>query len=284
VPVLIGVVLLFSCVFGVFALHGGNIKVILAALPAELTIIMGAGISAMIMGYDLSTLKGVLFGMKKIFSSPKWRKENYVDTILLVLTLLRTLRLKGPKAIEADIEDPDSSPFFDKYPDLLRDRRLIMMITDTVRLMVASSNALNAYAVEDLLDKSLAEQYKHASEPTHALSSLAGALPALGIVACVLGIVKTMASIDQPPAILGALIGSALIGTLLGVFLAYGVVEPLAKRLELRLKEEEQIYHVVKELIVATLHGHPQPLVIESARVVINGHSQPTFDEVFNVI
>ena len=118
---------MFLCVFGVFALHGGNMEVILAALPAELTIIMGAGISAMIMGYDLRTLKGVLFGMKKIFGNPKWRKENYVDTILLVLTLLRTLRLKGPKAIEADIEDPGSSPFFDKYPDLMKDRRLIMM-------------------------------------------------------------------------------------------------------------------------------------------------------------
>ena len=276
--------MLFSCVFGVFALHGGNMFVIFAALPAELTIILGAGISSMIIGYDLSTLKGVLFGMKKIFADAKWRKENYVDTILLVLTLLRTYRLKGPKAIENDIEDPGTSPFFNEYPDLMKDRRLIMMITDTVRLMVASSNALNPYAVEDLLDKSISEHYRYASQPTDALSSLAGALPALGIVACVLGIVNTMAFIDQPPAILGALIGSALIGTLLGVFLAYGVVEPLAKRLELRLKEEEQIYHVVKEIIVATLHGHPQPLVIESARVVINSHSQPTFDEVFNVI
>ena len=276
--------MLFSCVFGVFALHGGNMYVIFAALPAELTIILGAGISSMIIGYDLSTLKGVLFGMKKIFANAKWRKENYVDTILLVLTLLRTYRLKGPKAIENDIEDPGTSPFFNKYPDLMKDRRLIMMITDTVRLMVASSNALNPYAVEDLLDKSISEHYRYASQPTDALSSLAGALPALGIVACVLGIVNTMAFIDQPPAILGALIGSALIGTLLGVFLAYGVVEPLAKRLELRLKEEEQIYHVVKEIIVATLHGHPQPLVIESARVVINGHNQPTFDDVFNVI
>ena len=276
--------MLFSCVFGVFALHGGNMYVIFAALPAELTIILGAGISSMIIGYDLSTLKGVLFGMKKIFADAKWRKENYVDTILLVLTLLRTYRLKGPKAIENDIEDPGTSPFFNKYPDLMKDRRLIMMITDTVRLMVASSNALNPYAVEDLLDKSISEHYRYASQPTDALSSLAGALPALGIVACVLGIVNTMAFIDQPPAILGALIGSALIGTLLGVFLAYGVVEPLAKRLELRLKEEEQIYHVVKEIIVATLHGHPQPLVIESARVVINGHNQPTFDDVFTVI
>jgi chemotaxis protein MotA len=132
------------------------------------------------------------------------------------------------------------------------------------------------------MDTAIKEHVHHASHPAHALAALAGALPALGIVACVLGVVKTMGAIDQPPIILGGLIGSALVGTFLGVFMAYGIVEPMAQRLAAVVKEEAQIYHVVKQIIVASLHGHPQPLVIEAARVAISHHNQPSFGEVFD--
>ena len=218
---IIGLCLLFFCVFGVFVLHGGNMDIILEALPAELAIIMGAGVSSMIIANDWGTLKNVARGLVKILVGPKWKKEDFLNTILLVSNLLRTLKTKGPQSIEGDIENPSKSLLFAAYPSLLKDRRLVLMITDTLRLMVASSNTLNAYAVEDLLDLRIKESHKSAKHTIHALTSLAGALPALGIVACVLGIVKTMSSIDQPPAILGALIGSALVGTFLGVFLAY---------------------------------------------------------------
>jgi chemotaxis protein MotA len=132
------------------------------------------------------------------------------------------------------------------------------------------------------MDASIKEHTHHALHPAHALASMSGALPALGIVACVLGVVKTMGAIDQPPTVLGALIGSALVGTFIGVFLAYGLVEPFANRLTSVCKEEMQIYHVVKQIIVASLHGHPQPLVIEAARVTISSHNQPSFAEVFD--
>ena len=148
--------------------------------------------------------------------------------------------------------------------------------------MVISSGNLNAYAVEEVMDTAIKEHVHHANHPAHALAALAGALPALGIVACVLGVVKTMGAIDQPPIILGGLIGSALVGTFLGVFMAYGIVEPMAQRLTAVVKEEAQIYHVVKQIIVASLHGHPQPLVIEAARVAISHHNQPSFGEVFD--
>jgi len=212
----------------------------------------------------------------------KWKKQDFLDAIFLVSRLMKILRVDGPVALEAHVENPESSAIFSEYPKILADHHVTHLITDTIRLMVISSGNLNAYAVEEVMDAAIKEHVNHAGHPAHALAALAGALPALGIVACVLGVVKTMAAIDQPPTVLGGLIGSALVGTFLGVFLAYGIVEPMAGRLTQVVKEEAQIYHVIKQIIVASLHGHPQPLVIEAARVAISAHNQPTFGEVFD--
>jgi chemotaxis protein MotA len=266
---IIGLVLLHVCVFGVFVVHGGDMSPIIAAAPYEIATILGAGIAAMLIGNDLDTIKGVAGGFGKIFGGSKWKKQDFLDVIFLVSKLLKILRVDGPVALEAHVESPESSAIFGEYPKIMKDHHVLHLITDTVRLMVISSGNLNAYAVEEVMDAAIKEHVNHAAHPAHALASLAGALPALGIVACVLGVVKTMGSIDQPPVILGGLIGSALVGTFLGVFMAYGIVEPMANRLTTVLKEEAQIYHVVKQMIVATLHGHPQPLVIEAARVAM---------------
>lgn len=279
---IIGLVLLHVCVFGVFVIHGGDIAPIIAAAPFEIATILGAGIAAMLIGNDLDTIKGVAGGFGKIFGGSKWKKQDFLDVIFLVSKLLKILRVDGPVALEAHVESPESSAIFGEYPKIMKDHHVLHLITDTVRLMVISSGNLNAYAVEEVMDAAIKEHVNHAAHPAHALASLAGALPALGIVACVLGVVKTMGSIDQPPIILGGLIGSALVGTFMGVFMAYGIVEPMANRLTTVLKEEAQIYHVVKQMIVATLHGHPQPLVIEAARVAISAHNQPSFGEVFD--
>jgi len=279
---IIGLVLLHICVFGVFILHGGSMDVIAHAAPAELATILGAGIAAMLVGNDLDTIKGVAGGFGKIFGGSKWKKQDFLDAIFLVSRLMKILRVDGPVALEAHVENPESSAIFSEYPKILADHHVTHLITDTIRLMVISSGNLNAYAVEEVMDAAIKEHVNHAGHPAHALAALAGALPALGIVACVLGVVKTMSAIDQPPVILGGLIGSALVGTFLGVFMAYGIVEPMANRLAAVVKEEAQIYHVVKQIIVATLHGHPQPLVIEAARVAISAHNQPSFGEVFD--
>lgn len=279
---IIGLVLLQVCVFGVFVVHGGDMTPILVAAPYEIATILGAGIAAMLIGNDLDTIKGVAGGFGKIFGGSKWKKQDFLDVIFLVSKLLKILRVDGPVALEAHVESPESSAIFGEYPRIMKDHHVLHLITDTVRLMVISSGNLNAYAVEEVMDAAIKEHVNHAAHPAHALASLAGALPALGIVACVLGVIKTMGSIDQPPVILGGLIGSALVGTFLGVFMAYGIVEPMATRLTTVLKEEAQIYHVVKQMIVATLHGHPQPLVIEAARVAISSHNQPSFGEVFD--
>jgi len=279
---IIGLVLLHICVFGVFILHGGSMDVIAHAAPAELATILGAGIAAMLVGNDLDTIKGVAGGFGKIFGGSKWKKQDFLDAIFLVSRLMKILRVDGPVALEAHVENPESSAIFSEYPKILADHHVTHLITDTIRLMVISSGNLNAYAVEEVMDAAIKEHVNHAGHPAHALAALAGALPALGIVACVLGVVKTMAAIDQPPTVLGGLIGSALVGTFLGVFLAYGIVEPMAGRLTQVVKEEAQIYHVIKQIIVASLHGHPQPLVIEAARVAISAHNQPTVGEVFD--
>jgi len=279
---IIGLVLLFVCVFGVYVLHGGSMGPIIHAAPAETATILGAGLAAMLIGNDIGTLKGVAGGFGKIFGGSKWKKQDFLDTIFLVSRLMKILRVDGPVALESHVESPESSAIFGEYPKILHDHHLLHLITDTIRLMVISSGNLNPYAVEEVMDAAIKEHVNHAGHPAHALASLAGALPALGIVACVLGVVKTMSAIDQPPVILGGLIGSALVGTFLGVFMAYGIVEPMANRLTAVIKEEAQIYHVVKQIIVASLHGHPQPLVIEAARVAISHHNQPSFGEVFD--
>jgi len=279
---IIGLVLLHVCVFGVYIIHGGSMGPILQAAPFEIATILGAGVAAMLVGNDIDTLKGVAGGFGKIFGGPKWKKQDFLDVIFLVSRLMKILRVDGPVALEAHVESPDSSAIFGEYPRIMADHHLLHLITDNIRLMVISSGNLNAYAVEEVMDASIKEHSHHAQHPAHALASMAGALPALGIVACVLGVVKTMGAIDQPPTVLGALIGSALVGTFIGVFLAYGIVEPMAGRLAAVCKEEMQIYHVVKQIIVASLHGHPQPLVIEAARVTISSHNQPSFAEVFD--
>jgi chemotaxis protein MotA len=278
----IGVVVLLVMVFGGFILTGGDIGPVLHALPHEMMIIGGAAIGALIIGNSGADLKALLGGVKKVFSGPKYKKQDFLDCIFLVSRLMKTLRVEGPVALEPHIEDPKSSAIFAEYPRLVADQTLIHLICDTLRLVVVSSGTLDPHAVEDVMDNSLKTHHHEAIRPADNLQGLADALPALGIVAAVLGVVKTMGSIDKPPEILGAMIGSALVGTFLGVLLAYGLVNPFANRCRSVIETDGAIYHVVKQIIIASLHGHPQPLVIEAARSSLNYANQPAFAEVFD--
>ena len=278
----IGVVVLLVMVFGGFIITGGDIGPVLHALPHEMMIIGGAAVGALIIGNSGADLKALLGGVKKVFSGPKYKKQDFLDCIFLVSRLMKTLRVEGPVALEPHIEDPKASAIFAEYPRLVADQTLIHLICDTLRLVVVSSGTLDPHAVEDVMDNSLKTQHHEAIRPADNLQGLADALPALGIVAAVLGVVKTMGSIDKPPEILGAMIGSALVGTFLGVLLAYGLVNPFANRCRSVIETDGAIYHVVKQIIIASLHGHPQPLVIEAARSSLNHANQPAFAEVFD--
>ena len=278
----VGIVVLILLVFGGFAMTGGNLGPVMHALPHEMLIIGGAAVGSLIIGNSGAELKALGGGLAAVFKGPKYKKQDYLDVILLVSTLMKMMRTEGPVAVEPHIEDPKSSPLFQQYPRLLKDDTLVHLICDTLRLVVVSSGTLDPHAVEDVMDNALKSHRHHALKPAEGLQGLADALPALGIVAAVLGVVKTMGSIDKPPAILGAMIGSALVGTFLWVLLAYGLVGPFATRAKTVIESDAAIYHTVKQLIIASLHGHPQPLVIEAARSGVEHSNQPSFAEVFD--
>lgn len=279
---IVGIVVLVAMVFGGFAYTGGNLTPVLHALPHEMLIIGGAGVGSLIIGNSMKELKALGAGLGKVFKGPRFKRQDFLDCIFLVIRLMKMLRTEGPVALEPHIEEPASSPLFQEYPRLMKDQTLVHLITDTLRLVVVSSGTLDPHAVEEVMDNSIKNRSHHSLKPAESLQSLGDALPALGIVAAVLGVVKTMGSIDKPPEILGAMIGSALVGTFLGVLLAYGLVGPFAHRAKQVIEADLAMYQTVKQIIIASLYNHPIPLVIEAARSGIEHSNQPSFAEVFD--
>ena len=280
----IGIVILLVMVFGGFAITGGALGPVMEAIPHEMLIIGGAALGAVVAGNSLHELKALGGGLGKVFKGPKHNKQDHVDAIVLCTRLMKILRSDGPVALESHVTDPANSPIFAEFPRIIGNKPLVALICDTLTLIVVSSGTLEVHAVEDVMDHSMKTHFHEMSEPQHALQNLADALPALGIVAAVLGVVKTMGSIDKPPSILGAMIGSALVGTFMGVLLAYGIVAPLAGRLKQVLDQDEMIFQAVKQVIIASLHGWPQPLVVESARSGLGHSFRPGLSELLDAL
>jgi chemotaxis protein MotA len=280
----IGIVILLVMVFGGFAITGGALGPVMEAIPHEMLIIGGAALGAVVAGNSLHEIKAIGGGLGKVFKGPKHNKQDHVDAIVLCTRLMKILRSDGPVALESHVTDPVNSPIFAEFPRILANTPLVALICDTLTLIVVSSGTLEVHAVEDVMDHAMKTHFHEMSEPQHALQNLADALPALGIVAAVLGVVKTMGSIDKPPAILGAMIGSALVGTFMGVLLAYGIVAPLAGRLKQVLDQDEMIFQAVKQVIIASLHGWPQPLVVESARSGLGHSFRPGLSELLDAL
>ena len=282
--VVIGVVILLVMVFGGFAITGGALGPVMHAIPHEMLIIGGAALGAIVTGNSMHELKAIGGCFGKMFKGPKHTKQDHSDAIILTTWLMKLLRSEGPVAMESHVQEPANSAIFAEFPRLLANKPLIALICDTLTLIVVSSGTLEVHAVEEVMDNALKSHFHEMHEPQHALSNLADALPALGIVAAVLGVVKTMGSIDQPPAILGGMIGSALVGTFMGVLLAYGMVSPMAGRLKQIIEADEQIFHAVKQVIIASLHGWPQPLVVESARSGLGHAFRPGLSEMLDAL
>jgi len=279
---IVGIIFLNVCVFGSFIVGGGSMAPFIHAAPIEGWCIFGSAIGGMIIGNSPDVVKAVFAGIGRTFKGSKYHKQDYLNTIFCVSKVMKTLKSEGGVALEAHIETPESSAIFSEYPNILKDHALLHLITDTVRLMVVSQGTLSPMAVEEVMDAAIKTHHHDELKASDAIGVLAGALPALGIVSCVMGVVKTMDNIDQPPAILGGLVGAALVGTFIGVFLAYGFFEPFSKRLAQIIEDESCMYHVVKQIIIGTMHGHPMPLILEAARVAISHHNQPSFAEVFD--
>jgi len=280
----IGIAVLFGMVFGGFAITGGALGPVFEAIPHELLIICGAAIGALITGNDMHGLKALGGGFGRVFKGPKHNKQDHIDVIALTTKLMKLLRTEGPVAMESHVQEPNNSPIFAEYPRLLGNHELIALICDTLTLIVVSSGTLEVHAVEDVMDNAIKTHLVSLEHPQHAIQNLADALPALGIVAAVLGVVKTMGSIDKPPSILGAMIGSALVGTFMGVLLAYGMVAPMAGRLQQVNDADAQIFNAVKQVIIASLHGWPQPLVVESARSGLSHDFRPGLSELLDAL
>jgi chemotaxis protein MotA len=262
--VLIGIGVVFGMVFGGFLLAGGHFDVILKALPFEMMMIGGAAVGAFLIGNSQETIKGLLGQFSKLLSGPKWKKEDYTDLLSLLFSLTKLMKTKGVVALEQHIEKPDDSKIFQRYPKICKDHFAVDFICDTLRMM--TMNLDDPHQVEDAMDKQLEKHHHEAANPAHALQGMADALPALGIVAAVLGIIKTMGAITEPPEYLGQLIGSALVGTFLGVFLAYGLIGPMAARLQQICDEEGQFYKIIKDVLVAHLHGNAAQVSVEIGR------------------
>ena len=280
----IGVVILIVMVFGGFAITGGALGPVMHAIPHEMLIIGGAAVGAIVTGNSMHELKALGGSFGKIFKGPKHSKQDHIDAIILTTRLMKLLRSEGPVALESHVQEPQNSPIFAEFPRILANHALVSLIADTLTLIVVSSGTLEVHAVEEVMDNAMKTHFHEMHEPQHAMTTLADSLPALGIVAAVLGIVKTMGSIDKPPAVLGGMIGSALVGTFMGVLLAYGVVAPLAGRLKQIIEQDEQIFHAVKQVIIASLHGWPQPLVVEGARSGLGHAFRPGLSELLDAL
>jgi len=279
---IIGIVILLVMVFGGFAITGGALGPVMEAIPHEMLIIGGAAAGALVTGNSMHELKALGGGLGRVFKGPRHTRQDHIDAIVLCTRLMKLLRTDGPVALESHVTDPASSAIFAEFPRLLANKELVHLISDTLTLIVVSSGTLETHAVEDVMDNAMKTVFHEMQEPQHILQNLADALPALGIVAAVLGVVKTMGSIDKPPSVLGGMIGSALVGTFMGVLLAYGMVAPLASRLKQVNEADEQIFHAVKQVIIASLHGYPQPLVVESARSGLGHAFRPGLNELLD--
>jgi len=273
---IVGIVVILVMVFGGFVIHGGHLEPILHALPFEMIMIGGAAVGAFLVSNDLPSVKHTLRDMGKVFKGVKWKPSDYRDLLCLLFELIRLART-NPVGLEEHIEKPGESAIFGRYAAIQHDHEAVDLICDTMR--AASMNYDDPHQVEEILDKRMEATQTHALHSSHALQSMADALPALGIVAAVLGVIKTMGSLDQPPEILGQMIGSALVGTFLGVFLAYGIMGPFAARVKSVVEEDAHFYQLIREVLVANLHRHPANICIEVGRQNTPHHVRPTFGD-----
>ncbi len=275
--VLIGWGVAIACIFGVYIIHGGNIGVILKALPWEMITIFGGALGAFVANNQMKVLKATMKGLGACFKGSKYSKARAMELLALIYEILQKTRKEGLMSIEKDIEDPHGSALFQKFPVVGNDHHVTEFITDYLRMMVSGN--LNAHEIESLMDSELETHHHEAHSAAAAIARLAGALPAFGIVAAVLGVVNTMGSVGQPPAVLGGMIGSALVGTFLGILLAYGFAEPLAGLLEQKIDEDGKELQCIKATLLASMQGYAPQIAIEFGRKVLYSTERPSFAE-----
>jgi chemotaxis protein MotA len=273
---IIGIVVVFGCIAAGYLMEHGNIKVLLQ--PAELLIIAGAALGTVLISNPVHTLKQMISGLIGAFGSSKYGEKRYVDSLKMMYELLQKARKEGLVALETDIEDPDKSPLFTKYADFVKDHHAVAFVCDTMRMAV--SGGVEVFDLDQMLDADMEVHHHEASEPVAALSTMADALPGLGIVAAVLGVVITMGALGGPPEEIGKKVASALVGTFLGILLCYGLVGPLAARMGKMADEQHAFMMVLRVTMIAFLKGVAPIMAVEIGRRTVPGHVRPSFKAV----
>ncbi len=272
-----GLGFLLTCVFGSYLASGGSMAPLMEALPFELLTIGGAAMGSFVMANSMTDVKHTLGGFGKILKGGSFSKTDYVDLLSLMFFLVRLAATKGAMALEPHIEKPNDSVAFQKFPRILKNHHASEMICDYLRMV--GMNADDPNQIEDVMARELKKSLNEELHSAHALQTMADGLPALGIVAAVLGVIKTMAHINEPPSVLGAMIGGALTGTFLGVLLAYGMVGPFASRLKAVVEEEAKYLEVIRAVLVAHLHGNAPQVSVETGRKMAPTQHMPSFQE-----
>ena len=273
--VIIGYIVVCASVFGGFAMAGGH----LAALfqPLELLMIGGAAFGAFFVGNNGKSIKATMQAMPSLFKGSRFNRALYMDLMTLLFEILSKVRKEGLMSIEGDIENAHDSPIFSKYPNLVSDHHIMEFMTDYLRLMVSGN--MDAFQIENLMDNEIETHHAEGEVPVHCVAKLGDGLPAFGIVAAVMGVVHTMESVGLPPSELGMLIAHALVGTFLGILLAYGFVGPLSSLLEQKLHESSKMFQCVKVTLLASLNGYAPALAVEFGRKVLFSTERPSFSE-----
>ena len=273
--VIIGYVVVSLSVFGGFALAGGHLGALFQ--PVELLMIGGAALGAFFVGNTGKVIKATLKALPTVLKGSKYSKDSYMELMALLYELLGKVRKEGLMSIEGDVEKPDESPIFAKYPKVLADHHVIEFMTDYLRIMVSGN--LNAMEIENLMEVEIETHHHEAMVASHVVAKLGDAMPAFGIVAAVMGVGHTMESVGIPPSELGILIAHALVGTFLGILLAYGFVGPLATLLEQKAEEGTKMFQTIKVTLLANLNGYAPAMAVEFGRKVLNSTERPGFAE-----
>jgi len=275
---ILGFAVMMVTVFGGYTIAGGKFGIIMKSLPYEMLMIGGAAIGAFLMANSMGGVKHTLGGFGKVLKGSRFRKTDYTALLSLLYFFVRLAQTKGAMALEPHIEKPEESAAFNKFPAIAKDHHATVLICDYLRMV--GMNADDPHQIEDVMARELKKLREEEMHPSHAMQSIADALPALGIVAAVLGVIKTMGSIDQPPAVLGGMIGGALVGTFLGVLLAYGVVGPMGHKLGAYFDAEAKYYACLSAGLLGFMQGHPPAVAVEFARKTLFSHERPSFIEV----
>lgn len=273
--VIVGYVVVVVAIFGGFAMAGGHLGALFQ--PIELLMIFGGALGAFFVGNNMSTIKSTVKDLPTIMKGSKYSKDAYMELMSLLYELLTKVRKEGLMSIENDVEEPDSSPVFSKYPLISSDHHVVEFITDYLRIMVSGN--LNAMEIENLMDVELETHHHEAMVSSHVVAKMADGMPAFGIVAAVMGVVHTMESVGLPPAELGILIAHALVGTFLGILLAYGFVGPLASLLEQKAEEGGKMFQTIKVTLLANLNGYAPAMAVEFGRKALSSAIRPSFIE-----